>query len=164
LNFRSEAGRVLYGEDVYVGYRYFDKVEVPPLFAFGHGLSYTTFKLSDLQLRPSDSQITLRVHLANIGSRAGAEVIQVYIAPCPSPIRRPTKELKTFQKVFLEAGKDTEVEMTLDAVRSTSYWDEPTNRWCSYGGTYTILVGTSSRGEFLQTTFDVPKTSYWTGL
>ncbi|RZL13274.1 MAG: hypothetical protein EOO62_08625, partial [Hymenobacter sp.] len=101
LNYYSEAGRTLYGEDVYVGYRWYDKVEIDPLFAFGHGLSYTTFELKDLHLAKADSQATVNVTVSNTGSRAGAEVVQVYVVPPPSSqttskTRRPIKELKGF--------------------------------------------------------------------
>lgn len=150
---------------MYVGYRYFDKIDVSPLFAFGHGLSYTTFKLLDIQLeRNSDTEIVVRSKLLNTGSRPGAEVVQVYIAPLSPPIRRPTKELKEFKKLYLEPGQETVVELTLDPIRSTSFWDEHSSRWCSHAGKYKILVGTSSTGEFLEASFEVPMTRYWSGL
>ncbi|KAK1149694.1 hypothetical protein N8T08_005247 [Aspergillus melleus] len=165
FNFRSEGGRVLYGEDVYVGYRYYDTLEVEPLFPFGHGLSYTTFELSNLQLKEdSDKDLTVTCTLANTGSRSGAEVIQVYVAPVTPPLKRPLKELKAFSKVTLKAGHSQTVEIPLDLVRATSYWDEYTNSWCSHSGTYKIMVGTSSRGVFLQDSVELGETSFWEGL
>jgi beta-glucosidase len=105
----------LYEEDVYVGYRYHEKVEVEPLFSFGHGLSYTTFELSDLRLGEK-----VQVKVRNTGARAGAEVVQVYVAPIASPVERPEKELKGFARVFLEMGAEKVVDVELDTVRATS--------------------------------------------
>ncbi|KXJ87181.1 glycosyl hydrolase family 3 N terminal domain-containing protein [Microdochium bolleyi] len=170
LNFRSEAGRVLYGEDVYVGYRYYDKVDVQPLFPFGHGLSYSTFALRDLVVQQSgDSAARVSLNVSNTGSRAGAEVIQVYVAPHPTPTttsspRRPVKGLWGFKKVSLDAQQATEVAVELDTVRSTSYWDEGRSQWCSAAGEYRVLVGTSSVDLPLEATLKVEETRYWTGL
>ncbi|KAJ6007445.1 hypothetical protein N7540_011421 [Penicillium herquei] len=164
FNFRSEGGRVLYGEDVYVGYRYYDGLEIEPLFPFGHGLSYTSFTLSDLNLNPeSEKMLQVNCKVRNTGSRKGAEVVQVYVVAVSPPIRRPTKELKEFRKITLEAGTEQEISIPLDIVRATSFWDEKSNSWCSYEGTYKIMVGTSSRGEFLEGSVDVSETEYWSG-
>ncbi|KAJ5137855.1 hypothetical protein N7526_004088 [Penicillium atrosanguineum] len=164
FNYRSEGGRVLYGEDVYVGYRYYDGLEVEPLFPFGHGLSYTTFNLSGLHLiRDSENTLQVECKLQNTGSRAGAEVIQVYLAPVSSPIRRPLKELKEFRKVFLESGAGQTVAIPLDIVRVTSFWDEKNNSWCSHSGAYKIMVGTSSRGVFAEESFEIGETTFWSG-
>lgn len=159
LNFKSEAGRCLYGEDVYVGYRYYEKVEVEPLFPFGHGLSYTSFELSDVDIGES-----VRVKIKNTGDVAGAEVIQVYVAPVAPPIERPEKELKGFTKVFLKAGEEKFAEVELDIMRATSYWDEYSGQWCSQAGQYRVLVGTSSAGKFVEGSLEVDLTTYWTGL
>lgn len=170
LNYRSEAGRVLYGEDVYVGYRYYEKLEIEPLFAFGHGLSYTTFALSDLQVQPKENSnnnnnlLSLRCRLENTGSRSGAEVVQVYVAPVSPPIKRPVKELKGFTKQYLQPGEGADVEVEIDLVRATSFWDEREGRWLSAAGEYRILVGTGSVGEFLETGVRVQKTRWWNGL
>lgn len=156
---------MLYGEDVYVGYRYFDKVEIPPLFPFGHGLSYTAFHLSGIGVKSlSEMEFVVSTKVANTGSRAGAEVIQVYIAPVSPPINRPKKELKGFKKVYLQPGSESVVEVKLDLIRSTSFWDEYSSRWCSHAGTYKILVGTSSAGDFLESSLELHKTVYWSGL
>jgi beta-glucosidase len=155
----------LYGEDVYVGYRYYDELELEPLFPFGHGLSYTTFELSSLNLkRDSETELEVNVSLKNIGSRAGAEVIQVYVSPVSPPIKRPVKELKEFAKVYLEAGSQELVKLNLDLVRATSFWDEKTSSWRSEADTYRILIGTSSRGKFLEGEFALKETIYWSGL
>lgn len=166
LNYRSEGGRVLYGEDVYVGYRYYEQTEVAPLFAFGHGLSYTTFSLSDLELHTDDQsdQLIVRCTLTNTGSRKGSEVVQVYIAPVSPPIKRPLKELKAFAKRSLDSGHGVELEIPIDTLRDTSFWEEKSGRWCSHAGAYNIVVGTSSAGKHLVDTFEVERTRFWLGL
>jgi beta-glucosidase len=155
----------LYGEDVYVGYRYYDELELEPLFPFGHGLSYTTFELSSLNLkRDSETEIEVNVSVKNTGSRAGAEVIQVYVSPVSPPIKRPVKELKEFTKVYLEAGSQEVIKLNLDLVRATSFWDEKTSSWRSESDTYKILIGTSSRGNFLESEIVLNETTFWSGL
>jgi beta-glucosidase len=166
LNYRSEGGRVLYGEDVYVGYRYYEQVEVAPLFTFGHGLSYTTFSLSNLELhvQGQSEQLKVRCTLTNTGSRAGAEVVQVYIAPVAPPIKRPIKELKGFAKKFVEPGQSVDVDITIDTLRDTSFWEEKSGRWCSVAGTYNIMVGTGSAGDHLSKPCKIKETRFWSGL
>ncbi|KAJ5332552.1 hypothetical protein MYU51_018991 [Penicillium brevicompactum] len=164
FNYRSEGGRVLYGEDVYVGYRYYDGLEVDTLFPFGHGLSYTTFELSDLELlADSERLLQIKCKVRNTGSRSGAEVIQVYVAPISPPIKRPVKELKEFRKIFLEASAQSTVSIPMDLVRATSFWDEKSGNWCSHSGAYNVMVGTSSRGVFLERTVEVGETVFWSG-
>ena len=164
LNYRSEGGRVLYGEDVYVGYRYYERLDLLALFPFGHGLSYTTFAVSDLRLSRDREELTVNAKLTNTGNCAGAEVLQVYIAPVKPTINRPLKELKSFRKIFLDSGTSSTSEVKIDLARATSFWDEHTSRWCSQDGRYRVLVGTSSSGNFLEGTVELEKTIYWTGL
>lgn len=165
LNYRSEGGRVLYGEDVYVGYRYYEQLEIEPLFAFGHGLSYTTFALSDLSLKQKEGDgLSIRCRIKNSGDRDGAEVVQVYFAPVSPPIKRPVKELKGFTKKLVKRGESVNVTIDIDIVRATSFWDEKESRWCSSAGEYRILIGTSSEGDFLETSVRLQKTKYWNGL
>lgn len=177
LSFRSDNGRSLYSEDVYVGYRWYDTLDINPLFPFGHGLSYTTFEVSGLEVEKSTSQtndhVSVRVRVTNTGSRSGAEVVQVYVTPAArtpltssnrDTITRPTKELKGFAKVSLEAGASTTAEVTLDILRATSYWSEMEDCWRSDAGSYGVLVGTSSRGKFLEKTVAIEKTTKWKGL
>jgi beta-glucosidase len=157
----------LYGEDVYVGYRWYENVEIAPLFPFGHGLSYTSFKTSDLQVTQQESSdLKISCQVANMGSRAGAQVIQVYIAaPKSRSVERPVKELKGFSKVFLEAGETMKVTMDIDLVQASSYWDEIAEKWCSEAGTYRIMIGDSSAAtDFLTEELVVKKTTYWSGL
>lgn len=165
LNYRSDSGRVLYGEDVYVGYRCYEKLDNKPLYAFGHGLSYTSFSLQDLSVQVDDNVCKVTLWVTNTGSRAGAEVIQVYVAPpSTTAVARPVKELKAFRKVRLEAGEEKHITIDMDAVLSTSYWHEGRDKWCSEKGLYDVLVGRSSADTPLQASFEVTRTSYWTGL
>ncbi|MCD7714417.1 MAG: glycoside hydrolase family 3 C-terminal domain-containing protein [Prevotella sp.] len=136
-----------YSEGIYVGYRWTDKQGIKPLFAFGHGLSYTSFQLSDLQLSsstlaPSDT-LTVSVKVKNTGKRAGAETVQLYISDNHSAVDRPEKELKGFGKVFLEPGEEQTVSIPI-SVRDLSYWDEATGGWKADDGAFTVLAGDAS--------------------
>ncbi|OOO07342.1 glycoside hydrolase family 3 domain protein [Aspergillus oryzae] len=164
FNYRSEGGRVLYGEDVYVGYRFYDEADIDPLFPFGHGLSYTTFELSSLELtKGSSHNMKVKCTLRNTGQRAGAEVIQLYVAPVSPPVKRPLKELKEFRKVWLAQSAEEVITIPVDLIRATSFWDETSSSWCSYQGTYRIMVGTSSRGNFLEDSVELGETTFWSG-
>ena len=173
MNFRSERGRVLYGEDIYVGYRYYEKLDRQPLFQFGHGLSYTTFSRTDLAIHADPEQpglshgkhpsITASVTVTNTGSRAGAEVVQLWVLPPPTGVNRPVRELKGFTKVFLEPGASTTAEIVLDKKIATSWWDEQRAMWSSEKGQYGVLV-TGTGEEQLKGEFDVGQTRFWTGL
>ncbi|KAG7828271.1 hypothetical protein KL920_003998 [Ogataea angusta] len=160
INFGTENGRVLYGEDVYVGYRFYDTLNVPTLFPFGYGLSYTSFALSALKV-DYDGVLEVEVSVKNTGHRAGAEVVQVYIHQNSPAIKRPFKELKGFSKLFLEAGSSQKVRILIDGKFATSYWNEARDKWIMEAGTYTVLVGTSSEGDFLEEEFTVARPSLW---
>ncbi|KAL1890713.1 hypothetical protein Sste5346_008037 [Sporothrix stenoceras] len=173
INYRAEAGRCLYGEDVYVGYRYLDRAGVEPLFAFGHGLSYTSFELGQLSIDATSNNVSVTLDVANTGSVSGSCTVQLYVAPpawepraVPALPQRPTQELRAFAKVHnLAAGAKATVTLTLDAVRDTSYWDETDDAWCSRAGVYGIRVGQSSRdAKAVEGTLTVEKTTYWKGL
>lgn len=164
LNFRSERGRALYGEDVYVGYRFYEKLKRETLFGFGHGLSYTTFSLSDLTVSTTNSTVSVKLRVTNTGSRAGAEVVQVYVDAKNPSINRPVKELKGFKKVFLEPGEHAEVGIDMDKKYTTSFWDEGRDAWIMEKGWYGILVGNSSQKIGQEGSFEVGETVWWTGL
>lgn len=170
LNWGSERGRVLYGEDVYVGYRYYDTTDRPALFPFGHGLSYTTFRFSRIGLSELPSvtshtrNIAVKLDVTNEGSRAGAEVVQIYVAQVSPSIKRPVKELKGFRKVFLQAGETKDVEITMEVKYAASFWDEERNAWAVEKGKYKILAGNSSRTQFQEEEFEVGETDWWNGL
>ncbi len=145
-----------YREGVYVGYRWTDKQNTKPLFAFGHGLSYTDFRISGLRLStdtvgPSDT-LTVSVTVRNTGRRAGAETVQLYIADGHSETDRPEKELKGFCKVLLEAGEERRVDMKITP-RDLSYWDEKTSGWKAENGVFTALVGNASDNLPLRASF-----------
>ncbi|KKZ64423.1 beta-glucosidase I [[Emmonsia] crescens] len=170
LNFRSERGRVLYGEDVYVGYRYYDKTQTPVLFPFGHGLSYTTFKRSGLQIASEGETLTVSLTVTNSGDRAGSEVVQLYVTPSPTnSIGRPPRELKGFKKIHLEPDQSANVKIEVCRKEATSFWDEIRNAWISEKGVYGVLVeGTATSGKdedtVLNGIFEVTETVYWNGL
>ena len=136
-----------YKEDIYVGYRWTDKKKIRPLFAFGHGLSYTTFKLgkpaANSQQLTAGSQISFTVSVTNTGSRAGAETVQLYVGRKESSIDRPVKELKAFQKVFLQPGESRDVTLTIgrDAL---SIYDAAKGGWTVEPGQFEALIGTAS--------------------
>ncbi|KAM7196526.1 putative beta-glucosidase I [Naviculisporaceae sp. PSN 640] len=171
LNYRSEGGRVLYGEDIYVGYRYYEKVKREVLFPFGYGLSYTQFELSGLEVvddgKDEEGKITVKVTVKNVGSVKGQEVVQVYVAPPKSSVARPVKELKGFTKVELEAGESKTVEVSVQKKYAASYWDEFRDQWCVEEGEYGVIVGNSSvevEGKTLRGSFNVRETFWWLGL
>ena len=117
-NFPGEAGEVWYGEGIFVGYRYYDAKGIPPLFPFGHGLSFTTFALSDLRVPPvvrldAGEKVTVKVKVKNTGKVTGKEVVQVYLAQEEPTLLKPVKELKAFKKVSLAPGEEKEVALEL---------------------------------------------------
>lgn len=165
LNYRTERGRTFYGEDIYIGYRWYEMLDLPVLFPFGHGLSYTTFEISDLKVQKSDKEVNVSVKVRNTGSKSGAEVVQVYISQKNPSIRRPKKELKGFKKVFLEKGESKVVEVAIETKYATSFWDEIRNAWVSEMDTYEVIVGDSSEEVgAVKASFEVAKTSWWNGL
>ena len=164
LNYRSERGRTIYGEDVYVGYRFYEKTKKDVAFAFGHGLSYTTFEISDLSVSDSDNEITVAAKVSNTGSTHGAEVVQVYISQVAPSINRPPKELKGFEKVKLKAGEKEKVQLKISKKYATSFYDEERSSWVMEEGKYEVLVGNSSQKVDKAGEVKVSKTAWWTGL
>lgn len=148
LNFPGEDGQVIYGERMFVGYRYFDKLNIEPLFPFGHGLSYTEFGYSNLKLSSTDitdkDQLQVSLTVTNTGKVKGKEVIQLYVADKESSVQRPVKELKAFDKIELAPGESKEVSFTL-SVRDFSYYSKVYDRWLAESGEFDILIGSSSR-------------------
>lgn len=165
LNYRTERGRTLYGEDVYIGYRWYEMLDLPALFPFGHGLSYTKFELSNLTVEKAGEVLTVDVTVKNVEHRAGAEVVQVYVAQDRPSIKRPKKELKGFKKVWLADGEEAGVKISIPVKYAVSFWDEVRNAWVIEKDTYHVLVGNNSTGEgTLKGSFTVEKTSWWNGL
>ena len=148
LSYCGEGNTAVYTEGIFVGYRYYDRKKMAVRFPFGYGLSYTTFSYSNLMLDKgiiSDTETVLvSVDVTNTGERAGAEVVQLYIGAPESDVFRPVRELKGFEKVFLEPGQTKTVTFELDA-RAFSYWDIRLNDWFVRSGSYHIQIGRSSR-------------------
>ncbi len=136
-------------DDIFVGYRYFDTYNVEPAFAFGHGLSYTTFDYADLAINKTDEVVNLTLKLTNTGDMAGAEVVQVYVKDLKASLMRPEKELKAFQKIKLEPGASKNVAIQLDK-DAFSFYDDSKKQWVVESGKFEILVGSSSRDIRLQ--------------
>jgi beta-glucosidase len=136
-------GTVSYSEGVFVGYRHYDAAGVAPLFPFGYGLSYTTFRYANLSITAGAAgRVAVSADVTNTGTRSGAEVVQLYVGdPAPG---EPPAQLKGFTKVTLAPGATAHVSFTLDS-RAFSYWDVGTHGWRVAGGTYRIDVGASSR-------------------
>ena len=148
LYYGGEGNEADYREGVFVGYRYYDKKEMPVLFPFGFGLSYTTFACSNLRLsgaKITDQEtLTAAVTVTNTGSRAGKTVVQLYVGDRESTVLRPIRELKGFEKVELQPGESRDVTFTLDK-RAFAYWNAAIHDWHVETGAFTIEVGQSSR-------------------
>ena len=146
-------GTATFSEGVLVGYRHYDASNITPLFPFGFGLSYTSFRFSHLTVdRDRHGNVTVTANVTNTGHRAGAEVAQLYVGdPSSSAVPEPPNQLQGFSKVWLNPGQTRRVSFTLNA-RSFSFWDTASSSWRVAGGTYHINVGDSSRSLPLTTT------------
>lgn len=144
LDFPGEFGHVRYGEGLFVGYRWYDARDAAVHFPFGHGLSYTSFAYSGLEVSADANGIAARVTVTNTGERDGREVVQLYTGLAGSAVQRAPRELKAFASVELAAGESRVVEL---AVRreDLAYWDVRVDRWVVEGGEYLVAVGASSR-------------------
>ena len=155
LNFPGENGEVLYGERIFVGYRWYDARGIEPLFPFGHGLSYTPFAYSDIELsaRQIDDRdgLTVSVNVTNAGDRSGREVVQLYVADPAASLKRPPRELKGFAKVSLAPGESRRVSFDLRA-RDFAFYHPRYADWIAESGVFDILVGASSRDIRLRET------------
>lgn len=145
---RNGSKHVAYTEGVFLGYRHFDRAAVKPLFPFGYGLSYTTFRYGGLKIEPAkatgNQTVQVTFNLTNTGSREGAEAAEVYVAEKRPKVERPVKELKGFAKVSLRPGETRTVTVPLDR-RAFSYYDTAAAKWTVNPGDFEILVGSSSQ-------------------
>jgi beta-glucosidase len=162
INFPGEKTKVEYREGIFVGYRYYDKTGVTPLFPFGYGLSYTTFEYSALRLDKSvmTDMEELRVSLTvkNTSKRKGKEIVQLYVRDPAASVIRPVKELKGFEKVDLAPGEKKQVEFTLGK-RAFAFYDTDTGIWRVESGDFEILIGKSSVEIVLSTAVHVTSTT-----
>ncbi|MEJ2356338.1 MAG: glycoside hydrolase family 3 C-terminal domain-containing protein, partial [candidate division WOR-3 bacterium] len=155
-NYPEEEGEVHYEEGIFVGYRHFDKENIEPLFPFGYGLSYTTFKYSDLKINKKsikkNEKIKINLKVENTGEHAGAEIVQLYVQDTKASVERPIKELKEFKKVFLKPGEKKQISFELDK-SALSFYDIISKDWIAEKGKFKVLIGSSSKdirltGEF----------------
>ncbi len=155
-NYPGENGKVHYKDGIFVGYRHFDKNNIEPLFAFGHGLSYTEFKYSNLQINPKEDissyPIEVSFDIKNIGKRKGKEVAQLYIRDVKSSLERPEKELKAFRKVNLNPGQAKKVTFKLNK-DALAFYDPAKKSWVVEPGEFEVFLGSSSRDIKLSGTF-----------
>ncbi|WP_278183808.1 glycoside hydrolase family 3 C-terminal domain-containing protein [Marvinbryantia formatexigens] len=153
LYYFGEGGVVNYNEGLFVGYRYYESKKQEVLFPFGHGLSYTTFRCSDLQLNKKKltegEDLTAAVTVTNIGKRAGKAVVQVYVAPEKVEMIRPVRELKDFVKVKLAPGESKTVTFTLQK-RAFAHWNPTVHQWRTESGKYTIQIGENAHDICLE--------------
>ncbi len=152
-----ESKKLKYSEGIFVGYRHYDKTGTKPAFAFGYGLSYTTFKYSNLAITPRSGDLSSPINVAfdvtNAGTREGAEVAELYVGQSHARVPRPIKELKGFAKVNLKPGETRHLQIALDR-RAFSYYDVDKKDWTVDPGEFAIMVGGSSdntplRGAFV---------------
>lgn len=147
LNYPGENGHLRYGEGLFVGYRYYDKKRIAPLFPFGHGLSYTQFAYSNLTLSADtvtpNQPLTVTIDVTNTGTRPGQDVVQCYVRDVTSRLSRPDKELKAFTKLTLAPGETQTASLTIDR-RSLAYWDDAKHAWIAEAGDFDLLLGSSS--------------------
>ncbi|KAG6332919.1 hypothetical protein ID866_6172 [Astraeus odoratus] len=169
-HFHSESGVVRYAEDLFVGYKHYHHRGISPLYAFGHGLSYTTFSYSDLELSEpavadGDFGLTASLTLTNTGNVLGSEVVQLYVSmPTTSSHTHPNLALRAFNKVKnLAPGETRKVTLKLDKY-AISYWEEVISRWVIESGEYGVAVGPSSQNLPLTAKFVVSKGLEWNGL
>lgn len=149
-----------YNEGIFVGYRYTDRHKLTPLFPFGHGLSYTTFKYGRATLSAkemtADGTITVTVPVTNTGKREGSEVVQLYISDLRSSLPRPVKELKGFNKVSLKAGETKTVEFTIGK-EALSFFDADKHQWIAEPGKFEVLIGASASDIRTKAGFELSK-------
>jgi len=163
LDTPPDPGVLHYQEGVFCGHRWYDARDIEPQFPFGHGLSYTTFAIGPPivdrpELAPGDA-LTVLVEVANTGSRAGTEVVQLYVGDDAASVRRAPRELRAFAKVALDAGAATQVRLTLHP-RDLAFWDAREACWRAEAGSFTLWTGRSSRD--LSAPVTVTLTSDWT--
>ncbi|RSL78213.1 hypothetical protein CEP51_008407 [Fusarium floridanum] len=170
LTFGKGEREIHYGEGVFVGYRYYEKLRSPPLFYFGFGLSFSQFEYSNLQVQEKvnlfeTDTFDVSVGVTNTSNHGGQEVVQLYVADKTSTVPRPLKELKAFKKVWIDAGKSQKVTMSLDKY-ALSFWSEVECKWLAEAGVFEVIIARSSdpRDEVLRAKVELVKNFTWKGV
>jgi beta-glucosidase len=147
---------IVYNEGVFIGYRWYEHKKIEPLYHFGYGLSYTTFKYGKLELSAPEMKKgeTLKVHFTvqNTGKKEGTEIAQMYISDVKASVERPEKELKDFIRVDLKPGEKKMVELEINQA-DLSFFDEASNTWVAEPGEFKVLIGAASNDIKLEKTF-----------
>ncbi len=166
INYPGENGKVTYGEGLFVGYRYYEKKDIQPLFPFGYGLSYTTFTYNNLQISKAEIQpgetLQVSIEITNSGTREGKEIAQLYIRDMESKLHRPLKELKAFAKVHLQPGETRTVAFDLDR-SALAYYDDLERNWIAEAGEFEVQIGASSQDIRATTSFVLNEASRFGG-
>ncbi|KAH8596601.1 glycoside hydrolase family 3 protein [Bisporella sp. PMI_857] len=163
-NWPGENLKVVYGEGLYIGYRHYERLGIEPLWAFGHGLSYTTFTYGKPTISaptlPEAGTITLTLPITNSGSLDGSEIVQAYIHDEKSRLPRPVKELAAFDKVFVKVGETKNATLILDKY-SIGYYDTDIPAWIAEEGVFQVLIGASSIDIRETISFEVQESFTW---
>ncbi|KAL4948234.1 glycoside hydrolase superfamily [Aspergillus filifer] len=169
LTYGKGQREMYYGEGVFLGYRYYEKLDVAPLFYFGYGLSYTKFEYSNLctpaTLATAEQPLEISVNMTNTGAIDGHEIVQVYILDVECDAARPCKELKGFTKVWVAKGDTTTAKVVLDKY-AMSYWHEEEEKWHAEKGIFKVIVSRSAdpKDTVLNSDFELEKDLWWTGV
>ncbi len=162
INYPGDNGRVYYGEGIFVGYRYYEKKNVPVLFPFGFGLSYSSFAYSEPSLTTThlepNQNLGITLEMTNTSSVAGQEVVQLYLHDVKASVARPNKELKAFTKVYLEPNQTKIIALTLEP-RDFAYWDDLQHAWVAEAGVFEIQIGSSSQDIHARVLVELMQTS-----
>ncbi|PSK36547.1 hypothetical protein C7M61_004020 [Candidozyma pseudohaemuli] len=153
-----------YLDDIYMGYRHMDYCKIKPLFAFGHGLSYTSFKFSDLKLEVNNTTVSVCLNVTNTGTTNGSTIVQIYVGQNDCSVPCPIKSMKGFKNVYCRAGEVVSVKVDINKRISCSYFDTSLSQWTLEKGTYEVMVGSSSDLIELTSSFDIEKTTHWLSL
>jgi beta-glucosidase len=161
-NFPGSNGHAYYGEGVFIGYRYYEKKSIDPLFPFGHGLSYTRFSYSEMKTSTNelvlDGILMVELTVKNAGKIYGKEVVQLYVRELKPNVVRPEKELKAFAKIALQPGEHKSVRFELDR-RAFAVYDPPSKSWFVNSGQFELLAGSSSQNIQCRSTITVKAVS-----
>ncbi|PCD31390.1 hypothetical protein AU210_011044 [Fusarium oxysporum f. sp. radicis-cucumerinum] len=172
LSFGKGVRHMYYGEGVFIGHRYYEKLRNDPLFYFGFGLSYTTFEYSNLQLPEvvdlgdnGERTFNVSVDVMNTGDKDGHEIVQLYVSDIECATLRPCKELKGFAKLWVPKGGKVKATISLDKY-AVSYWDEEEEKWLAEKGTFKVVISRSAdpKDEVLQREFRLDRDLYWRGV